>query len=302
MKKSSHSRKRKPRKRKNYRKKRASSTPKYKLFFLGLAVGVILSIVLLTRCAVRGKVLEVPSRGAPSAVVSSEGLEIPRVDNPEFLIACPEGRYTLWYDTLYRQAAWVAHRLTRSDLQNTEAKRKNRFIVCAQVRAKGWPYAVDKDYSNSGYDRGHLVPSADRVVSQAENDATFRLSNIAPQTPRLNRVLWNNLESEVRRMAHRLDTLWVVTGGELKPGLERIGTNGVGVPERFFKVLLARKNNQYIAIGFVIPNTQQLNGTFWDYAVSVDEVEKLSGIDFFPNLPDALEKQVEAECRPERWK
>jgi endonuclease G len=229
------------------------------------------------------------------------GMEIPRIDNPEFLLVCEPGRYTLLYDTLYRQAAWAAYTLTRQDVENRQAEREDRFIICPAVREKGWSYATRADYTNSGYDRGHLVPSADRLQTQAGNDATFRMSNIAPQTPRLNRGQWNALEGEVRELAEQLDTLWIVTGGQLKAGLPRIGVNGVGVPERFFKVLLAKKGGGYQAIGFVIPNSEEIAGTFRDYAVSVEAVEELAGIDFFPNLPDAIEERVEIQCNLSEW-
>ncbi|MCD8185735.1 MAG: DNA/RNA non-specific endonuclease [Rikenellaceae bacterium] len=232
---------------------------------------------------------------------SAYGLEIPAVDQPEFLVVCPEGRYTLWYDTLYRQAAWTAHVLTRADMETSRAERKNGFVICQTVRSKGWPYAKSSDYTRSGYDRGHLVPSADRTGSRTENDATFRLSNIDPKNPRLNRVVWNQLKDEIRQMALRLDTLWVVTGGELKPGLERIGASGVGVPEHFFKVLLARKKGEWMAMAFLVPNRSELKPSFWEYALSVAEAERLLGIDFFHTLPKALQRRIESECHPQRW-
>jgi len=269
---------------------------KYTLFFFGICLALILSAVFLTRCVVKRAVSD-----AIPVSCFGPGLEIPAFVNEEFLIVCQEGRYTLWYDTLYRQAAWAAYVLTYADVVQSNAERKDRFKICQVVRQKGWPYARERDYTGTGYDRGHLVPSADRVGSQDENDATFRMSNIAPQTPRLNRVLWNNLEQEIRRMTQRFDTLWIVTGGELKPGLPRIGAPGIGVPEYFFKALLAKSGNHYQAIAFAFPNAEEIEGTFWDYAVSVDEAEKLSGNDFFPNLPDALENHIEAECLPEYW-
>ena len=270
---------------------------RFTLLFFGMAFVLILLAVFLTRCAVKKK-MTLP----PVAVLSASGLEIPSVDNPEFLVVCEEGRYTLWYDTLYRQAAWTAHRLTAADLDRGKAERKNRFVICRTVKAKGWPYATDDDYTRSGYDRGHLVPSADRLVSQQENDATFRLSNIAPQTPRLNRGVWNNLEAEIRRIVQRVDTLWIVTGSELKPGLPRIGRNGIGVPEHFFKALLAKKGEEYRAIAFIVPNRESIGAVFWEYAVTVDEAERLSGLDFFPDLPDELEVRLEAECHPQKWR
>lgn len=259
-----------------------SDIRRYALILLGIGI----AMVLLVRCGVK---MTVPSPKPLSA------LELPAMTGDKFRIVCEEGRYTLWYDTLYRQAAWAAHVLTRADVEADEAERKDYFSICEDVQARGWPYARHGDYTNTGYDRGHLVPSADRLGSQEENDATFRLSNIAPQTPHLNRVVWNALEQEIRELALRYDTLYVVTGGELKPGLPRIGEGRIGVPERFFKVILTRVGGGYRAVAWVIPNTEQIPGTFADYAVTVDEAEGVSGLDFFPALPDDVERRVEAQ-------
>lgn len=267
---------------------------KYTAVFLIIALTLIGTVILLSRCAVKEGIPRSPD--APG-----RGLEIPRIDNPKFLVFCEEGRYVLLYDTLYRQAAWVAHVLTRRDVENDQADRQDRFIVCPSVQANGWPYARESDYTGTGYDRGHLIPSADRVQTQDENDATFRMSNIVPQTPGLNRGIWNNLEQELRRMAVRMDTLWIVTGGVLRPGLPCLDTSGVGIPEYYFKVVLTRADQGYQSLAFIIPNAPQIEGTFWDYAVPTDEAEKISNHDFFPALSDALEEQIEAQCLPQKW-
>ena len=148
------------------------------------------------------------------------GLELPACSRGEFLIRNEAGRYTLLYDTAYRQAAWVAYLLTREDVRRRGARRRNAFRCDPEVVARGWPTAVDRDYAGSSFDRGHLLPSADRDDSRAENDATFYLSNVSPQYPKLNRNQWRLLEEQVRRWADRYDSIYVVTGGELEPGLK----------------------------------------------------------------------------------
>ena len=255
----------------------------------------IFALFFLSRCSVKEPLTK------PQENRFTE-MEIPRVDDAEFVVRCLDGRYTFRYDTTWRQARWVAHVLTRKDVETDNAERRNSFIIDPEIRQRGWPYAVMTDYANSGYDRGHLVPSADRKGSQQENDATFRMSNIAPQRPALNQRIWNNLEAELRRLARQLDTLWVVTGSSMGETPLRIGKNGVGVPDVFFKTILARRQGTYIAVTFLIPNREAIEGTYWDYAMPVSEAEVLLGIDFFPNLPDAIERQAEATFDPAQWR
>lgn len=221
------------------------------------------------------------------------GLELPACSRGEFLIRNEAGRYTLLYDTAYRQAAWVAYLLTREDVRRRGAKRRNAFRCDPEVVARGWPTAVDRDYAGSGFDRGHLLPSADRDDSRAENDATFYLSNVSPQYPKLNRNQWRLLEEQVRRWADRYDSIYVVTGGELEPGLRRI-RGGTGIPRHYFKALLARAEKGWRAIAFRLPNVASPEGSWTDYSLSVDRLEELTGIDFFPALPDSIERRVES--------
>jgi endonuclease G len=236
-------------------------------------------------------------------VFMTDGLELPRIADSTFVISRPEARYTLLYDTAYRQGAWVAYVLIRAEVGHRGVKREvNNFTADPTARTRKWPYVVTGDYTRSGYDRGHLLPSADRDDTAEENSATFHLSNVSPQRPTLNQRIWKYLEEEVRRMALRYDTLWIVTGSELRPGLARIGKHGVGVPEHFFKAILARDTAGFRTIAFRLPNDTVISGTFWDYALSVDRLEGLTGFDFFHTLPDGIERAVEAENDPGRWK
>lgn len=227
---------------------------------------------------------------------SASFLELPYFDNPEFVIYNSGGRYTIIYDTLYRQAAWVAYTLTREDVQGRNVKRRNKFVPDPQVVARGYPTAQTGDYASSGYDRGHLCPSADRASNQTENDCTFMLSNISPQRPALNRGVWKSLEEQARRWAVEFDTLYVVTGGLLKPGLKRISEK-IGIPEYFYKAFLARSGSEYRAAAFIIPNTPDCGHDWATYAVTVDSLEKVVSLDMFHNLPDDIETEVESNSR-----
>ena len=227
-------------------------------------------------------------------------LELPACPDQEFLLENHAGRYTLWYDTSGRQAAWVAYLLTRADVRRHGAERRNAFRSDPEVVARGWATAVDRDYRGSGYDRGHLLPSADRDDTQSENNATFLLWNISPQCPALNLVVWKRLEEQVREWADRYDSLYVVTGGVREEGLTRIG-GGVSVPRRFFKAIMVRDGSGYQAIGFVIPNDSQVASDYMRYVTTVDRIEEATGFDLYVSLPDTLEVITEGRVDRSFW-
>ena len=209
------------------------------LLVLAIVVLAIVSQVVAVRPWTGGRQAERGARSGGLPETDPEILACPFFANDEFVVRCPEGRYTMLYDTAYRQAAWVAYLLTRRDVSGKGVKRSGVFKSDPEVIARGWPSAADRDYTGSGFDRGHLLPSADRNDTPQENGATFRLSNVSPQRPGLNRGTWRRLEERVRRWAARYDSLYIVTGGELTPSLRRI-RGGVGIPQRFFKTILVR--------------------------------------------------------------
>lgn len=230
----------------------------------------------------------------------TSGVELPYFESEEFIIYSRDGGYTLLYDTLYRQAAWVAYILTNEDVTAKRVKRHDRFLPDPQVVERGYPYARTSAYSGSGYDRGHLCPSADRTAEQTANDCTFLLSNISPQRPALNRGVWKNLEEQIRRWATRYDTVYVVTGGVLSGNLKRIG-QGVGVPEIFYKAVMTRIGGELHSIGFLIPNTDNYPCGYEDYAVSIDSLESVAHLDMFHSLPDNLEVTIESSTDYSIW-
>ena len=261
----------------------------------------IVSQVVAVRPWTGGRQAERGARSGGSPETDPEILACPFFANDEFVVRCPEGRYTMLYDTAYRQAAWVAYLLTRRDVSGKGVKRSGVFKSDPEVIARGWPSAADRDYTGSGFDRGHLLPSADRNDTPQENGATFRLSNVSPQRPGLNRGTWRRLEERVRRWAARYDSLYIVTGGELTPSLRRI-RGGVGIPQRFFKTILARDGGTFRAIAFLIPNTERPAGDCFRYAISVDSLERVLGMDFYSALPDSVEMRVEASFDRSFWR
>lgn len=202
--------------------------------------------------------------------------------------------YSLSYSELHEQAEWVAYELKKSHLANTNFKRPYFEIDQAvKTGAASW-----RNYKNSGYDRGHLVPAGDRSYSQQAYDETFLTSNISPQQHAFNAGIWNTLEQKVRYWAEKYDGVFVVTGGVLKSGLETIGTEKVAVPEVFYKVVFDTHQKKVIA--FLMPHRNS-TAPLYDFVVSVDSIEVLTGIDFFPELEDTLESRLEAASDYKGW-
>ena len=124
---------------------------------------------------------------------------------------------------------------------------------------------------------------------------SFYLSNICPEIAELNGGVWEKLENRVRKLASELN-VYVCCGPIVSSSPKRIGENRVAVPTKFFKVLCMQRKGKWQSIGFVMPNSA-IKGSMFDYAVTVDEVERLTGHDFFYNLPDDIETQIESQFK-----
>ena len=153
----------------------------------------------------------------------------------------------------------------------------------------------------SGYDRGHMAPAADFKWSAEAMSDTFYLSNMCPQEPSFNRGIWADLEAVVRTMAYDNGEVHVVTGPVLTDGpYETIGKNEVAIPKQFYKVVLDYTDPDIKAIGFVLSN-EGSDKALQSYAMSVDEVEEITGIDFYPSLPDDQEEAIESKVNTADW-
>lgn len=223
----------------------------------------------------------------------------------EFLPKSPTGQviqhrhYSIAYSEEHEQASWVYYALTADEARNGAYERTDNFRENPMVNTGS---ASLSDYRGSGYDRGHLAPAGDMAFSATAMSESFYLSNMSPQHPSFNRGIWKQLESLVRSWAVRYSVLYVATGPVLESGLRRIGPNQVSVPNHFYKVLLDYDENRgsYSAIGFILPN-QKGQGPLAAYAVSVDEVERFTGIDFYAQLPDSIEFAVEQKINQGHW-
>jgi endonuclease G, mitochondrial len=204
--------------------------------------------------------------------------------------------YSLSYSEKYEQAEWVAYELKKSDLSQTNFERPY-FTDDPEVDSGS---ASWKNYKHSGYDKGHLCPAGDRKFSKAAFEETFYTSNISPQKNSFNAGIWNKLEQKTRYWAGKYDGVFVVTGGILTKNLKTIGTEEVAVPDYFYKILLDNSRGEYKVIAFLLPH-QDSEKTLNKFVVSIDKIEGLTGIDFFPKLPDVIENKLEKASDYKGW-
>ena len=239
---------------------------------------------------------------APEASLQ-RGVASSRYDNLSFgipgkadCIVDREG-FALGYIEYHEQPAWVIYKLTRAELQAKVAKRTNRFREDPEIPTGS---ATNADYRKSGYDRGHLAPAADMAFSVQTMADSFFFSNMSPQVPAFNRGIWKRLEEQVRKFALQEGEIMVVTGPVLpKEKSITIGNNKVTVPDRYYKVVYDLTPPQKM-IGFIIPN----NGStrpLQDFAVTVDAVEKETGLDFFSLVPRQEQDRLESTITLDAW-
>lgn len=204
--------------------------------------------------------------------------------------------YTLSYSEKYEQAEWVAYHLTKEELKGNNFQRPF-FITDPKVKTGSADW---RNYKKSGYDKGHLCPAADMKFSEKAFDDTFFTSNISPQTHDFNDGVWNRLEQKVRYWTSKYNDLYIITGGVLKDDLKRIGKERVAVPDYFYKVLVYKSNGNYQMIGFLVPHNDS-DLPLYKFAVPVDTIEKMTGIDFFPELEDSVENRLEKNSDYKDW-
>lgn len=168
-----------------------------------------------------------------------------------------------------------------------------------------WPITPDS-YFGSGYDRGHLAPNyaIAAVHGPGAQRHTFRMSNISPQRPNLNRRLWQRLEEVViDRFVPRFGNVQVITGpvftGDfLGNVLNRVGL--VEIPDAFYKIIVVPAEEP-MALAFLMPQEVNGNEPLDRYLVSIDEIEMRTGLDFFPNLTETMAERLEGQVRIEGW-
>ena len=238
------------------------------------------------------------SNPVASPVALSELMEIPALTTGGRIVQ--HGAYVSCYNPETLIPDWVAYELTAEETGGTHSRGGIEFRMDPDL--KGVTQAMREDYNGSGWSKGHLMPAADAAFSNSTMSETFYFTNICPQDETLNAGDWQYLEKRVRNWANRYGSVWVVTGpivGENRYGT--IGDRDVVVPDSFYKALLIRKKNgSYSAIAFVMDNDDD-RYYLKDCSMTINDLESLTGFDFFPALDDKIEEKVENSVRLSDW-
>ena len=229
---------------------------------------------------------------AQSSVVASTSLT--PTTNRGYLIQ--HTYFTLSYSETNRQAEWVAYNLTPESI-NGQQERTDNFRIDPKVRNNP---VGSGDYSGSGYDRGHLCPAGDMKLNLTSMSETFYMSNISPQNPSFNRGIWETLESRVRTWALEKNGVYVVTGPILKNICGTIKNGTISVPCSYYKIVFKDNGNEKIAIGLIL-NNQGSSSSLKSFVTSIDNIEALTGIDFFSSLSDVIENKLESTINTSSW-
>ncbi|MGE5658859.1 MAG: DNA/RNA non-specific endonuclease [Actinomycetota bacterium] len=230
--------------------------------------------------------------GNPSNATASTA----NADN--YLMVKPQ--YALSYNNSKGTANWVSWQSNKSWIATLD--RSNDFRPDTSLPA-GFYQVRPNDYTNTGYDRGHIIPSGDRTASKADNSATFLMTNMLPQVPELNREVWREFEEHCRQLVSQGKELYIIAGPYGKKGA--IANGKVTVPTDNWKVVLVldkpgsglqgvTAQTQTIAVW--MPNDKTIANTDWKrYIVTVDDVQKKTGYDFFSNVPVTVQKVIESK-------
>jgi len=229
-------------------------------------------------------------------VVRLYEIPAPLTDRPEQILH--RKGYTVSYNHRTKSPNWVAWHLTKSHTYGANQRGREVFTEDTSVKE---PRATDADYYNSRYDRGHMCPAGDNKWDKSAMEQSFLFTNICPQNHGLNKYEWNDLEMQCRDWAYEYGAVDIVCGPvyQTSGAQKTIGKNKVWVPDAFFKVVLCRKGKAK-AIGFVYRNEGKKQEMV-DAVRTVDEIEQLTGMDFFPELDDETENKIEATAKLSDW-
>ena len=223
-------------------------------------------------------------------------MELPAIENDDIILS--HMGYTISYNADARIPEWVAYELTGDETRGDADREEAMFRMDPSYRGD---QAMREDYTGSGWTKGHMACAGDFHWDEDALDETFYLTNICPQDEELNKGDWNYLEKQVRYWARDNGKVWVVSGPIIGDNIYgTIGERDVVVPDAFFKAVLMEKKGKYHSIAFVMGNDDK-RYYLSDCSLSVNELEEITGFDFFPNLYDSVEESVESKTDFSIW-
>ena len=235
-------------------------------------------------------------RGMGEPPLDKKLMELPAINKNDVILVY--NGFVVNYNTRRLIPNWVAYELTAEEVAG-EVPRARSFGMDIDYKER---QAMREDYSNTGWDKGHMAPSADMKWSQTAMYESFYLTNVCPQDHDLNGKDWQTLEKYVRTWAERYGHVWVVCGPYVTNNkYGTIGENRVTIPDGFFKAVLRQEGRNWYSIAFVFENDNHKQAVK-DAVVSVNEVEQLIGYDLFANLKDRIEETIESQKNWIDWK
>lgn len=235
-------------------------------------------------------------RGIGEPRLNKALMELPAIKSSDVVLVY--NGFVVNYNTKRLIPNWVAYELTAEEVAG-DVPRAKGFSMDLDYKDR---QAMREDYSNTGWDKGHMAPAGDMKWSQTAMTESFYLTNICPQNHDLNGKDWHTLEKYVRDWAVQYGSVWVVCGPYVYANTYgTIGERKVTVPDGFFKAILRQEGKTYKAIAFVFDNNSNRQPVK-NAVVSVNDVEALVGYDLFPNLDDRIEEGVEAQAVWDEWK
>lgn len=200
--------------------------------------------------------------------------------------------YSVGYNASYLSPGWVAENLTRQNLDDKNAVRQNDFRPDPNINPRY--SATLKDYTRSGFDRGHMAPAEDFRKFPDQMSESFYLSNMIPQNPENNRGIWATVEKNTRYLANKYEQLLVVTGPIYSGGKTTGYAGRVPAPTHIYKVIYSPKQNAGFA--FILPNAPVDKSSLPKYTYTISQAEQMTGIKFFPKLDPVVKNQ-----KPSDW-
>jgi endonuclease G len=280
-----------------------------------VVVAIALGVQIFTMCK---KKADVPSPAgspqgnhSPSTLQSSTNtsgsrhleMGIPKGGDGATTYLLIRKQYALQYNGTKNGPDWVSSNLNAKDFGDTERK-QGQFMPDPELPPQFY-HVRHQDYSNTGYDRGHMVRSEERTASRADNDATFYTTNLLPQYHDLNAGPWLRLEEFCQFLAVRRNKeLYIMCGGIFDKNYPTIGKqSNVAVPKACYKIIVVLErgqgardvNENTLVIAAIMPNITGIERNQWrQYQTTVDEIERQTGIDFLTALPENIQKAIES--------